>query len=97
MAARLAVISSAGPVDVTGAQSLRVGYGSGPVAVKDLAGDLSVDQRDGSLQAADIGGDVSIDGIVGAVTVDGVTGGLTVRDNQGRSLRATLGGAGGAG
>lgn len=81
--ARLAIVSSVGPVDVHGARSLRVAYGAGPVTVDGLQGDLVVERRDGPLSARAITGDVLADEVGGPVSVDDVSGDLAVKGGGG--------------
>jgi hypothetical protein len=47
--ARLAVISSTGPLDVTGAASLRVAYLDGDVTVSDVVGAVTTDHVTGTV------------------------------------------------
>jgi hypothetical protein len=88
--ARLAVVSSDGPIDVSGVQSLRVGYTTGPLTVASLNGSLSVDEHTGDLSANDIGGNVTVAGIVGAVAVDRVQGRLEVTENIGSVAQSNV-------
>lgn len=81
--ARLAVVSSTGPVEVQGGEALRVAYVTGPVQVEGVKGDVAVDMVTGTVKALDIGGDVLVDNVTGPVTVDDVDGGLAVRGGSG--------------
>jgi hypothetical protein len=77
VAARVAVVSSVGPLDVRGAESLRVAYHQGDVTVHDLAGDLTADHVSGRLSGS-IRGELRVDDVDGPVEVSTPAGGLPV-------------------
>lgn len=66
----VAVVSGSGPVEVGGANSLRVAYHVGDVRADELRGALTVDHVDGALRATQVTGEARVDGVTGAVEVD---------------------------
>lgn len=63
----LAVISSTGPVDVRGIDTLRVAYVEGSVVARDVRGDVSIDEVIGRVEAGSVGGRVEIGSVVGEI------------------------------
>lgn len=91
--ARVAVVSSDGPVTVARGGDLRVSYSSGTVTVDGLSGDLIVDRLVGTVDATGVAGDATLDRVTGDVSATEVGGNLTVTGNDGEVHHENVRGA----
>jgi len=71
---RVAVLSNEGPVEVTGAKSLRVAYGRGDVRADRLESDVILDHVTGNVAVDDVAGGLATSNISGTVHHTNVRG-----------------------
>lgn len=75
--ARIAVVSNTGLVEVHGAKSLRVAYGTGDVVADRVATDVTVDNLAGNLTVDDVAGALATSAVSGTVVHDNVRGAVS--------------------
>lgn len=72
--ARIAVVSNTGSVEVYGAKSLRVAYGTGDVIADGVEADVQVDHVAGNLTVDDVAGSLATSDVSGTVVHNNVRG-----------------------
>jgi len=80
---RFAAVSANGPIEVHGAQSVRLAYATGSVVVDEVHGDVTIDHLTGNLSAKQVSGDVALSMVTGPVQIDDVGGNLAVEGGTG--------------
>ncbi len=81
-----------GDVDIKRVGGLALFQGSGDVTVRDVAGDLSIDDDDGDLMVDGVGGDAEIRDESGDLVVRNVMGDLDLWDGSGDVVVGEVGG-----